>query len=1118
MKKSLGGNLLAAISLFSITLLTDASAQAITKNSIVNMGGGTHRVVWDGVAGRTFFVQWSTDLMKWKYYPVIKNGTGSFFHQDAPTDAQGDPQRRFFFRLRHTDLPTNNAETADFDNDGLGNLVEVATQLTDPFNADTDGDGLTDGWEVANGMDPNDNGSVNAKNGPNGDLDGDGLTNLQEKNAGTNPNNFDSDFDGIADNVDTTPLANNAAANPDGENLPVGIATGLIARFDYESVRTTPATNGAATSYADLSGNNWHAGIFNAGITPAGGGMPSKAALHNTGHTLLSQNVIKNKTAYSISTWVKLNKDAIKNLPNTTVQMGLWGHHRYQNINNATSISLNGLYVHKKNATQEEWFLGSYLYSATSTNPLNGLFFTQPLGTSDNGEWLHVATTRNGNTIQLYLNGVLKASGSFAPLALTYDANTFFSIGRLYGSAPPAISYPTSWQGNIDRTLIHGRALNATEIAALRNQDADRDGLPDWWETKYGLPATINSRSTSDFDDDELSDIQEFQLGTDPNNFDTDGDTLPDGFEVINGLNPLVGSASPTIDTDNDGVTDFNEWLNGTNPLVVDTDGDTVGDGTEIGQGSNPTNSGDGGQAPPADEIKNIPFSIGGDYANWRMQIRGLGPDDTRTQSIATPTPGANETKTIKLRKNNRYEVKMIWRSSKKELLPDKWYCWIAKADNKPTQTTYSGTTRNTEAKYFVIGDHWLVDNQTGVFSSEVHSKDTNLINNKIAYLNPVDLDIVHPATGELAETKEDIGNGGYIGIRRTDTTPVTKLKLKKMNSSDPAIKYRLKFTGADRYQICSDESLGSPIASESTEFEVNTDTTLYFKGLKKSISLGGEKIRLQLKIDNVWTDTDEITCTVVEAEFDVLVKSFIPYDWVKIPSPIHPFDVAKGDNRDYDILLTKSFRTQQVAIMIPYKDFSFSIIKIYQGIRFEAGQAGETRHYNWPTSLSNPGSFLPLTLPAHSGTQLNGSPGYLTAAALADDDTSFFIGGNYLKAKGTASSQSMHVDDGVRSDTQVTARFYGGAAEPIVIGAAEINWDYNISIKIDNPLEPRYVISGAHDGFPAHEIYFKTKTNPTTGIITKGYQWKPPLNRGVESLIGGPDEPVTPTPEGIIE
>jgi hypothetical protein len=52
-----------------------------------------------------------------------------------------------------------------------------------PSELDTDGDGMPNGWEWDNGLDPND--SADAA----GDLDGDGMTNLQEHRAGTNPRN-----------------------------------------------------------------------------------------------------------------------------------------------------------------------------------------------------------------------------------------------------------------------------------------------------------------------------------------------------------------------------------------------------------------------------------------------------------------------------------------------------------------------------------------------------------------------------------------------------------------------------------------------------------------------------------------------------------------------------------------------------------------------------------------------------------------------------------------------------------------------------------------------------------------------------------------------------------------
>ena len=116
------------------------------------------------------------------------------------------------------------------------------------------------------------------------------------------------------------------------------------------------------------------------------------------------------------------------------------------------------------------------------------------------------------------------------------------------------------------------------------NIDTDNDGVPDGYEVfKLGTnPLLSDSLSEGltdglyDFDNDGLTNIEEFHRGTEPWLPDTDNDTLNDGIEVYTYLtNPLKP------DSDDDGISDADEIDLGTNPNLTDTDGDGTPDGEE---------------------------------------------------------------------------------------------------------------------------------------------------------------------------------------------------------------------------------------------------------------------------------------------------------------------------------------------------------------------------------------------------------------------------------------------------------------------------------------------------------------------------------------------------------
>ncbi len=110
-----------------------------------------------------------------------------------------------------------------------------------------------------------------------------------------------------------------------------------------------------------------------------------------------------------------------------------------------------------------------------------------------------------------------------------------------------------------------------------RNQDSDRDGVPDQTEVQTGTNLT-----SWDTDGDGLGDGQEETFNSDPLRTDTDGEGLSDLLELKQGSDPT------DEDTDDDGLDDREEWVLGWAPVSPDGDGDFMFDGDERRTGCDP--------------------------------------------------------------------------------------------------------------------------------------------------------------------------------------------------------------------------------------------------------------------------------------------------------------------------------------------------------------------------------------------------------------------------------------------------------------------------------------------------------------------------------------------------
>ena len=134
--------------------------------------------------------------------------------------------------------------------------------------------------------------------------------------------------------------------------------------------------------------------------------------------------------------------------------------------------------------------------------------------------------------------------------------------------------------------------------------DSDNDGIPDSVEGGKGdtdgdgIPNYLDT----DSDGDGISDADEGSVDTDgdgiPDYLDTDsdGDGMPDAWEVANNFDHLTPNGS--VDADGDGLTNLEEYNYGTDPNNQDTDGGGVSDGDEIDDMTDPNDPSDDGGDP----------------------------------------------------------------------------------------------------------------------------------------------------------------------------------------------------------------------------------------------------------------------------------------------------------------------------------------------------------------------------------------------------------------------------------------------------------------------------------------------------------------------------------------
>ncbi|MDB4434485.1 LamG domain-containing protein, partial [Akkermansiaceae bacterium] len=430
---------------------------------------------------------------------------------------------------------------------------EVNTHLTNPLLADSDFDSLTDAEEV--------------------------------NTYSTNPNLADSDTDGINDGTEVLI----SMTNPnDGGEVPVldPGAVDILAYWNFNDDSNTAETTDLVNNYV---------GTLNAGTTytadalghteQAGDKSLYLGAVANAGTGVTVElgeffNLASINDQFSISFWQKLDAGEPTGATSSV------GASRY-GVDRAIMAHLP--------------FTDGNIYFDHGGGSANRIAGT-PISPVDWQQWNHITLVKDQDTKQVWINGSLALEGENLDAAVENNHHTI-----LLG----VDDFNRNVVGHVDDFAFYADTLNRTQILALANgtdprnldavlADADADGMPDSYESLYGLNPSVNDAG-DDLDVDGLTNLEEFNLGTIPNDSDTDDDLYLDGVETGTGF---WASATDTgtdpflADTDGDNLLDGVENPDlpyvdanqtGTSPLLADTDADTYTDDAEIAFGSDPT-------------------------------------------------------------------------------------------------------------------------------------------------------------------------------------------------------------------------------------------------------------------------------------------------------------------------------------------------------------------------------------------------------------------------------------------------------------------------------------------------------------------------------------------------